>query len=196
MNVDPIAIVRYFYGPHSRLYSILLSHSEAVAEKSLRLARSLGESGVDTVFLEEAALLHDIGIIRVKPFAPEDAAAPPYVCHGVLGRQMLEGLDLPRHGLVCERHVGTGLTVEEIVAQQLPLPVRDMRPVSLEEKIVAYADKFFSKKEAGGGAREKPMAEVVQELGKYGSRQVEIFLAWAGFFGEAPDGNTGGLPGD
>ena len=49
-----------------------------------------------------------------------------YICHGVEGRRMLEAEGLPRHALVCERHTGAGLTVDDIISQRLPLPLRDM----------------------------------------------------------------------
>jgi len=39
----------------------------------------------------------------------------------------------PKHGLVCERHTGTGITLEMIIKNNLPLPHRDMVPVSMEE---------------------------------------------------------------
>ena len=51
----------------------------------------------------------------------------------------------PRHALVCERHTGAGLSLEDIIAQNLPVPHRDMLPVSMEEQVVCFADKFYSK---------------------------------------------------
>jgi len=38
-----------------------------------------------------------------------------------------------------------GLTVEDIDNKGFPLPRRDMRPLSLEERIICFADKFYSK---------------------------------------------------
>ena len=51
----------------------------------------------------------------------------------------------PRHALVCERHTGAGISLQSIIDQQLPVPHRDMVPVSLEEQVICFADKFFSK---------------------------------------------------
>ena len=51
----------------------------------------------------------------------------------------------PRHALVCERHTGAGLSLDDIISQNLPVPHRDMLPVSLEEQVVCFADKFYSK---------------------------------------------------
>jgi uncharacterized protein len=50
-----------------------------------------------------------------------------------------------RHARVAERHTGSGLTKEQIIAQGLPLPAEDFVPETIEEKVICYADKFFSK---------------------------------------------------
>ncbi|MFI3239735.1 MAG: phosphohydrolase, partial [Bacteroidales bacterium] len=44
-----------------------------------------------------------------------------------------------------ERHTGSGLTATEIASARLPLPIRDMLPVTVEERLICYADKFYSK---------------------------------------------------
>lgn len=180
-GIQPVAIIREFYKPGTKAYDVLLRHGEQVTEKSLRIARHAGEPFLDTAFIEQAAMLHDIGMIRTNTPVLGCCGEFPYICHGVFGREMLDALGLYRHGLVCERHVGAGLTAVEIEQQGLPLPLRDMMPVTPEEKIIAYADKFFSKKPGQGG--EKPFAEVVKEIERYGRRQVETFLSWAKMFG-------------
>jgi uncharacterized protein len=180
-GIDPVAIIRKFYDADAKAFAVLLRHGEQVAEKSLRIARNVAGLSPDIGFIEEAAILHDIGMIRTNTPVLGCHGESPYICHGVFGREMLESLGLDRHALVCERHVGTGLTAAEIESRGLPLPLRDMLPVTLEEKIIAYADKFFSKKAGQGG--EKPFADVVKEIERYGRRQVETFLAWAEMFG-------------
>ena len=185
MTVDPVAILKRFYSPDSSLYSLVLAHGRAVAEKSVKIAKALPHHTMDMAFLKTAAQLHDIGIIHVKAPSLGCNGDHPYVCHGILGRQMLDEIGLPKHGLVCERHVGVGISVKEIIAQKLPLPMRDMQPVSLEEKIIAYADKFFSKT-TSWRQQEKTIPEIVNGLKKYGTRQVEIFLSWAALFGDTP----------
>lgn len=145
--------------------TILTVHSRLVADKALECARRRGLH-VDLEFVEEAAMLHDIGIIRCD--AP-DIHCPgelPYICHGVVGRQILEAEGLPRHALVCERHTGAGLTVEDIVNQNLPLPHRDMTPQTLEEKLICYADKFYSK--SGDLKAEKSLDRVRRSMARHG----------------------------
>ncbi len=145
--IDTITIIHRFYEPGSQLCELLVKHSTQVAGLARELAQRLIEQHVpvDIDFVEEAAMLHDIGIIHTDAPGIYCHGSEPYIRHGVLGRAMLEGMGLFRHALVCERHTGTGLSIKEIEHQQLPLPHRDLLPRSIEEKIVCYADKFFSK---------------------------------------------------
>jgi uncharacterized protein len=176
-RVDTGALLRTYYRPGTRLFDILQRHGEQVAEKACRLAQARPELDVDLGFLREAALLHDIGIFQTDTPQLDCHGTHPYVRHGVLGRALLEAQGLPRHALVCERHVGAGLSLEEIRARRLPLPLRDMRPVSLEEQLIGYADKFFSK--ANGAAKDKPPQVVLRILQRYGPRQAANFADWA-----------------
>ena len=56
-----------------------------------------------------------------------------------------------------------------------------MRPVSIEEQIICYADKFFSKNGNGNG-REKSIAEVLKEIEPYGPDKVKRFEGWLQLF--------------
>lgn len=85
----------------------------------------------------------------------------------------------PRHALVCERHTGTGLSLAMIEERNLPVPHRDMRPVSLEEQLICFADKFFSKTKL---TKEKPADKIKQSLSKYGNETVEQFEHWCKLF--------------
>ena len=87
---------------------------------------------------------------------------------------MLSELGLERHALVCERHTGSGLTIDDIVRQNLPLPHRDMCPRSIEEKAICYADKFFSK--SGVLTEEKPLDKVMRQMEKFGPDSLRRFL--------------------
>jgi uncharacterized protein len=181
--MNPTDIMDEFYKPGSLSHEILSVHSKAVAAKALAVARRVSHLNPDVAFIEEAALLHDIGIFLTSAPSIGCDGPHPYVCHGVLGRRLLEKKGLPRHALVCERHVGVGLTVKEIKSRNLPLPPRDMSPVSLEEQIVCYADKFFSKKNSGNG-KEMSLDDVIRDLEKYGSDKVQRFMDWVKFFNE------------
>lgn len=166
---------------------IISEHSRYVARKAVEIAKGcpLAES-LDIVFIEEAALLHDIGVSMTDAPSLDCHGSSPYICHGVLGREILEKAGLPRHALVCERHIGVGLTVEDIIQQNLPLPHRDMLPLSNEEKIIACADLFYSKKRLSL-AHEKSFAQIRDELLKFGEGKVAVFDQWVKDFSLAKE---------
>jgi uncharacterized protein len=174
--MDPYGLIAEFYPPGTRCHRILIRHGEQVAEKALAVAERLPAGAIDTVFLNEAALVHDIGIFRTRAPGIGCTGSHPYVCHGYLGREILDRKGLHRHALVCERHVGVGISAADIVSQGLPLPLREMRPVSLEEEIIAYADKFYSK---GRGEEEKTVPEILQRLARFGADKAAVFRSWA-----------------
>jgi uncharacterized protein len=179
--MDPLAIIKKHYAPYPVALEFLLRHSEMVARKALEVARSVGHLGPDMAFIEEAAMLHDIGIFLTDAPHLGCMGERPYICHGYLGRELLEAEGLPSHALVAERHVGVGLTAGDISGNGLPLPVRDMSPLSLEERIVCYADKFYSKD--GEPLREKPLERVREMVAGYGLEKLETFDGWVGLFG-------------
>jgi uncharacterized protein len=183
--MNPVDLIREYYHPASKAYGLLLRHGEQVARKALDVAVRMKAPATDLAFIESAALLHDIGIFLTDAPLLGCTGTWPYLCHGVLGRELLEKAGLPRHALVCERHVGVGLSREEIEKNRLPLPSRDMRPVSLEEQIVCFADKFFSKNGNGSGG-EKSLSRIRAELAPFGADKVATFEAWARRFGEIP----------
>jgi uncharacterized protein len=158
-------------------FLIILEHSRLVATKALQTARNFDRPGVDLNFLEEAALLHDIGVCRTAAPKFHCHGTEPYIRHGVIGREILESEGFPRHGLVCERHIGVGLSVADIRSQRLPLPEVEMMPLSLEEKIVCFADLFYSKNPEKCG-KEKTIDEIITGLGKFGEHKIMIFEGW------------------
>jgi len=158
--------------------AIIIEHSRCVAAKALQIAAgSPFADSLDKTFIEEAALLHDIGVSMTDAPALDCHGTHPYICHGVLGREILEKAGLPRHALVCERHIGVGLTVADIIAQGLPLPHRDMLPLSNEEKIIACADLFYSKKKMDLSI-EKSLEKIKHNLAQFGSAKVAVFEGW------------------
>lgn len=90
-------------------------------------------------------MLHDIGIAACDAPGIFCHGSLPYICHGTEGARILAEHGLLKHARVAERHTGSGLTAEEIENEALPLPARDLLPETIEEKIICYADKFYSK---------------------------------------------------
>jgi uncharacterized protein len=184
MTIAPLSILASVYPPPSATYTLLVHHGRQVAGKALALAGRLADERIDRGFVREAALLHDIGIGLTAAPSLGCHGPHPYVCHGYLGRKLLDGLALPRHALVCERHVGAGLAAVEIRRRGLPLPERDMLPLSLEEQLICYADKFFSK--TGPQVhREHSLDDVLRSLAPFGREQLDRFRQWARRFGDA-----------
>lgn len=182
--IDAPGLLRRYYPQDSLASSILLDHSLAVTSMAVRIARRLEAAGlnVDPEFIEEAAMLHDIGIAGTQAAAIGCHGGRPYICHGVMGREILETEGLPKHALVCERHIGVGLSAFDIEQQRLPLPPRDMLPVSLEEQIVTYADLFFSKK-PHKRSQAKTAMQVRNKLLRHGPAKAAIFERWHARFG-------------
>lgn len=160
---------------------IVLEHSRYVANLALEIGGRLALSEDDLVFIEEASLLHDIGVCQVHAPGLGLQGPHPYIMHGVLGRDILDREGYPLHALVCERHTGVGLTCDDILRQGLPLPPRDMCPQSLSEKIICFADLFYSKKPGRLGER-KTVAQVRRKLLPFGEEKVAVFDAWLAQF--------------
>lgn len=182
--MNPIALLEKHFGDNRAGFEIVCRHSRMVADKALAIASSAPHHELDLGFIEEAALLHDIGVCGVHAPKLNCFGSAPYICHGIIGRNILEAEGLPLHALVCERHIGVGLTALDIALQQLPLPEREMAPVSSCERIVALADLFYSKK-GGELDREKSAAQVKSDLLKFGQDKVLIFENWLSDFGLA-----------
>ena len=180
--MDPVEIISRFFPPESKSYRILLEHGRLVAGKALAAAARVARLQPDLGFIQSAAMLHDVGIFLTDSPGIACHGTEPYIRHGVLGRDIMDSLGYPRYGLVCERHVGAGISAADIRRFRLPLPERDMLPVSIEEEIVCYADKFFSKN-GGGASPEKTVAEIVENLSRYGSGPAQRFLRWVDLFG-------------
>lgn len=156
-----------------------MNHSRSVTEKALAIARMHPEMQLDLAFIEEAAMLHDIGIFRCDAPEIDCHGDAPYICHGYLGAELVRAEGWSCHARVCERHTGCGITQAMIEAQKLPLPHRDFTPETMEEQLICFADKFFSKTKLD---KEKPIDKVRKSLAKYGTETVERFDNWCKLF--------------
>ena len=163
--MDYIKLIDKYYAASPELRHVLLTHSRQVADRALAIVDRHPEWTVDREFVEEAAMLHDIGIIFCNAPKIHCVGEHAYIEHGYLGAELLRQEGLPKHALVAERHTGTGITVEQVEREELPIPVRDYCPQSLEEKIICYADKFFSKSHLG---EEMDLTKVKANIWKYG----------------------------
>ena len=160
--MDYQAIIDKYYPADDELRRVLLLHSRQVADRCLLIVKKHKELPVDVQFLEEAAMLHDIGIYQCDAPSIHCHGTEPYIKHGPIGGDLLLQEGYPRHARVAERHTGTGLPGFE--------------PETLEEQIVCYADKFYSKSKPD---HVRTVAETAQSLEKFGHEGVLKFLSWA-----------------
>ena len=179
MNVEEI-IEKYYEGQED-LKQLLLLHSQQVARKAMEVLDLHPEISADRTFVYEAAMLHDIGVFRTHAPSIHCHGDAHYIQHGVIGAQLLRAEGLEAHARVCERHIGVGLTVDDIVSQNLPLPHCDMLPETLEEKLVCYADNFFSKSQPD---IQRTLAQVHKSIARFGAENEERFIALAQLFGD------------
>lgn len=172
--MDPESVIEQFYERGSQLWDVLVTHSRCVADLAMAIVDAHPEAGADRRFVFEAAMLHDIGIVGTNAPSIFCFGERPYICHGTIGSDMLRSVGLPRHALVAERHTGSGLSLAYIIENDLPLPHRDLLPVSAEEKIVCYADKFFSKSKRL--TEMKSFDRALASCAKYGDDSRDRFL--------------------
>jgi uncharacterized protein len=126
----------------------VVRHVEAVSNLACEIAQACREKGyhVDLKLVETGALLHDIG--RSKTHT---------VHHAVVGAEIARSLGLPKPVIsIIEKHVGGGITTRE--AKKLGWPKDTYVPLTLEEKIVSYADKLIE------GSRRVPIEETIEQL--------------------------------
>lgn len=166
MSTDYRTIIAKHYPAGRKVSGILLCHSRAVADEALSIARR-HKLDIDPDEIETAAMLHDIGIIRTNAPGIGCYGSASYLCHGAIGADMLraDGAD-EIYARVAERHTGAGLTAEEIASAQLPLPTgRSYMPETLLEKLICYADCFYSK---SGDMKRKSLERVRASMQHFG----------------------------
>ena len=173
------ALIDKYYSDNPALRNVLLVHSEEVAKKALKIVDRHPELNADRDFVEEAALLHDIGIVKTNAPSIFCFGNEPYIRHGIIGAEIVEREGLAQYARVCARHTGTGLPACEIIEQNLPLPHIDLVPETVEEQIICFADKFFSKTKLN---QEKSVEQVKISLRKFGEDSVKRFEEWCKMF--------------
>lgn len=151
-------IIDKYYPEGTPLRDIYLRHANDVAALAEELrARCMPDLDPDRV--RAAAMMHDIGIFLTDAPAIECRGKAPYISHGPLGAQLLRSEHAPEWmARVAERHTGVG--------------IGDMVPETPLEKLVCYADKFYSK---SGSMKRKSLEEVERSMARFGNDNLEAF---------------------
>lgn len=173
--MNPLVIIDKYYSHTPELKEVLIVHSEQVCRRALKIVDAHPEFNADRQFVEEAAMLHDIGIIFCNAPKIHCHGNHSYIEHGHLGAELLRKEGFALHAGVAERHTGSGITLDQVIRDNLPLPLRDYCPQTLEEEIICYADKFYSKSHLG---EELPYDKVRYNIWRYGYEAVQRFDDW------------------
>jgi uncharacterized protein len=157
------------YSADEEVFENVLRHGLEVLSKSIEIInRKKLYDKVDFNLIISGAILHDIGTFEFL----ENKSKEGYIRHGIIGADILRKEGLEKEALVAERHTGSGLTKEEIASNGWPLPHEDFLPVSLEEKIICYADKFSSK----NPNKKDTLESIEKEFEGYGEESLKRFL--------------------
>lgn len=168
-------IIDKYYPAGSELRDIYLRHCRSVSDEALAIVHRK-HLDLDEAEVEGAAMTHDIGIFLTDAPSIACHGTQPYMLHGVLGADLLRREGAPEEwARVAERHTGSGLTAEEIREQKLPLPEgRVYMPETLLERLICYADKFYSK---SGSMQRKSLESVRRSMARHGEEPLRRFDA-------------------
>jgi len=167
------SVIDKYYPAETPLRDIYMRHCRSVAAKAIEINHRC-RLGLTDSQIEAAAMLHDIGIFLTDAKGIHCYGTQPYLAHGMLGADLLRREGAPEElARVAERHTGSGLTPEDIasIGSILP-PDRSYMPQNELERLICYADKFYSK---NGDMKEKTLERVETSLAKFGPNALQRF---------------------
>jgi uncharacterized protein len=170
------------FAPTSKILDRVLGHSVIVRRVAEHLADRVAEP-VDRELLRVGAMVHDIGVYLL--YDRQGNRGPQhYLRHGVLGHDLLADLGFGETLCrFCSCHIGVGLTRQDVLDQQLPIPAADYLARTVEEALVTYADIFHSK---SAPSRFVTIEEYRRKLHNFGAVHQERFARLRERFGD-PD---------
>lgn len=172
--MTPQQLIDTNYPAGTRRRDIYIRHCVQVAELALDIA-ARKHLPLDPGEILTAAMLHDIGICMTEADGIDCHGTEPYIRHGILGAAMIRraGLD-ETYAAVAERHTGAGIDNHDIETLSLPLPPGDYMPRTLLERLICYADKFYSK---SGDMQRKSLERVRASMARHSPETVTRFEA-------------------
>jgi uncharacterized protein len=170
------------HAPTPEALDLVYTHCQIVSAIAGQLLAASGFAA-DADLVRAGCLLHDVGVYPLYDDAGELDHAR-YIRHGILGYRLLREEGLPE--VLCRfasHHTGVGLTRDDVVRQELPLPPADYLADTAEETVVMYADKFHTKKTPPTFLTADAYAAGV---GRFGPDKAAAFAAMRAVLGE-PD---------
>jgi uncharacterized protein len=179
-----ILVLHEKHAPTPGAFDLVYTHCVIVCAIAQQLCARLGPGLVVDIDLARAgSLLHDIGVYRLYDGAG-DLDHSNYIRHGLLGYELLRDEGLPEAiSRFASHHTGVGISREDVLAQQLPIPPADYLAETGEERLVMYADKFHSKTTPPVF---RTASACAARLRRFGEDKVAAFQAMRDTFGE-PD---------
>jgi uncharacterized protein len=174
------------HAPTAKAFDLVYTHCLIVGGIAEQLHSRLSagqDTDIDIDLARAGALLHDVGVYRLYDDGG-NLDGRSYIRHGILGYELLQEEGIPE--AVCRfasHHTGVGISREDVLAQELPLPPADYLAETGEERLVMYADKFHSKKTPPVFLTAPAYAASVR---RFGAEKVTAFQAMRAAFGE-PD---------
>lgn len=160
---EAVKLLKKYAQSHEQ-FKMVYSHAKAVQKVALEIASKV--DGVDMELIRIGSLLHDIGRFHFPP-------GNKSIRHGIEGARILRKEGLPAIALIAERHVGFGITEEDIKRQGLDLPLQDYMPITKEEKIISWADNLCFGDEVG--TVDEVIAKYKKEVGDYILEKIKRF---------------------
>lgn len=170
------------HAPTPAALDAVYTHCRIVCDIAEQLHARSG-TDADVGLVRAGALLHDVGVYRLYDDAGRLDHAR-YIWHGLLGHELLLAEGLPE--ALCRfasHHTGVGITREEVLRQELPLPPADYLAETPEELLVMYADKFHTKTAPPAFLTPAAYAAYVR---RFGAEQTAAFAGMRAAFGD-PD---------
>ena len=177
-----VALQNEFYPEGTLRRQKLIPHALVVARTVEKIIACNPKLQIDKQLAINGAYIHDVGIVYTHAPKLGCNGEFPYIRHGILGGHVLRQHNLSEYATFCERHVGMGLSPQFAAEKQFPQPYVEMMPQTIEEIVVCYADKFFSKS-AEDMEKPEPLEMIRKEIGNYGGTALTTFDKWCDKFG-------------
>jgi uncharacterized protein (TIGR00295 family) len=166
-----VALLKKYSKGDERVFRLVLAHSKAVQKVALEIAKDIPNLDIDLI--KVGSILHDIGRFSCPPKTILS------IKHGIRGAEILRKEGHEELAKIAERHLGAGISKQDIKEQKLPLPKKDLMPVTKEEKIITCADNLVFGKRTGTIKEvvERFSKEVSPKIGKRAKGLYEEILA-------------------